>query len=116
MADAQLAVARSYCFRDWSALGDFVDAVNVGGSPVFLFESAVEAVISGDLNRLESLLGAHPEHQAVLAGHGAVVQLLIERGATLDVKDRIYQGTPLGWAVYAKRADIEAYLREHGAS
>jgi len=56
-----------------------------------------------------------PLHQAVLAGHEAVVRLLVERGARLDIKDTIYQGTPLGWARYAERAGIEQYLHDHAA-
>ena len=34
-----------------------------------------------------------PLHQAVLAGHANVVRLLVERGAKLDIKDTIYEGT-----------------------
>jgi ankyrin repeat protein len=56
-----------------------------------------------------------PLHQSALAGHRAVVQLLVERGARLDIKDTIYQGTPLGWAMYAGQTEIEAYLRAQGA-
>jgi ankyrin repeat protein len=41
-----------------------------------------------------------PLHQAVLGGHEAVVRLLVERGARLDIRDTIWQGTPLGWALY----------------
>jgi ankyrin repeat protein len=56
-----------------------------------------------------------PLHQAVVAGHEVVVRLLVERGARLDIKDTIYQGTPLGWAMYARQTEIEEYLRAHGA-
>ena len=56
-----------------------------------------------------------PLHQAVIAGHEAVVRLLVERGARLDIKDTIYQSAPLGWAVYAGQTEIEKYLRAHGA-
>ena len=52
-----------------------------------------------------------PLHQAALAGHDAVVRLLVERGARLDIKDAIYEATPLGWAEYGGRAAIAAYLR-----
>jgi ankyrin repeat protein len=41
-----------------------------------------------------------PLHQAVLGGHEAVVRLLVERGARLDIRDTIWQSTPLGWAVH----------------
>ncbi len=56
-----------------------------------------------------------PLHQAALAGHGAVVRLLAERGASLDVQDTIYQATPLDWAIYNGRPEMEAYLRSRGA-
>ena len=56
-----------------------------------------------------------PLHQAVAAGHDAVVRLLIERGARLDIKDTIYQGTPLGWAEYCGQPAIADRLRAHGA-
>ena len=52
-----------------------------------------------------------PLHQAVAAGHDAVVRLLVERGARLDIKDTVYQGTPLGWAMYAGQTGIGNYLR-----
>jgi len=57
-----------------------------------------------------------PLHQAVLAGHEAVVRLLVERGASLDIKDTAHQGTPLGWAIYAGQVEIEKYLRLNGAT
>jgi ankyrin repeat protein len=58
---------------------------------------------------------ATPLHQAVIAGHEPVVRLLVERGARLDIKDKIYKSTPLGWAIHAGKKEIEAYLRAHGA-
>ncbi len=63
--------------------------------------------------------GHHPHttplHQAVWSGHADAVALLVERGARLDMKDTIYQVTPLGWAVYAGRTEIADYLRARGA-
>jgi hypothetical protein len=56
-----------------------------------------------------------PLHQAILAGHDGVVRLLVDRGARLDIKDTIYLGTPLDWAMYAGQTNIEKYLRAHGA-
>jgi ankyrin repeat protein len=54
---------------------------------------------------------ATPLHQAALTGHEAVVRLLVERGANLNIKDTIHQSTPLGWAEHGGCADIAAYLR-----
>jgi ankyrin repeat protein len=56
-----------------------------------------------------------PLHQAALAGHDDVVRLLVERGARLDVKDRIYDGTPRGWAEHGGRSEIAAWLRAREA-
>jgi hypothetical protein len=52
-----------------------------------------------------------PLHQAALAGHADVVRLLVERGARLDLKDTMWQGTPADWARHDGRNEIEAYLR-----
>ncbi len=62
---------------------------------------------------------ATPLHQAVVGGHEAVVRLLIERGARLDVRDTIWQATPLGWAKYGggkAQAEMTACLRSLGAT
>jgi len=57
-----------------------------------------------------------PLHQAALAGHRALVELLVERGARLDVKDTIYQSTPMGWAAHAEQTEIEKFLRSKEAT
>jgi ankyrin repeat protein len=74
-----------------------------------------------DPNRF-NLEGNHahstPLHQAVVHGHDAVVRLLVERGARLDIRDTIWNGTPLGWAMYGggtRQAEMTAYLRSLGA-
>jgi ankyrin repeat protein len=61
ISDAQLAVARWYDFNDWARLAEYVEAVTREGSPVSQFEAAVEAVISGDIATLTSLLREDPE-------------------------------------------------------
>lgn len=58
---------------------------------------------------------ATPLHNAVWNEEDDVVRLLVERGARLDILDRIYLGTPLDWAVYGKKEKVAEYLREHGA-
>jgi hypothetical protein len=52
-----------------------------------------------------------PLHQAALAGHLQTVQLLVERGARLDLKDIIWRDTPAGWAEHGGKTQIEAFLR-----
>jgi hypothetical protein len=52
-----------------------------------------------------------PIHQAALAGHDKLVQLLVERGARVDLKDVLWHGTPSDWARHAGKTEIEVYLR-----
>src|ERR1700690_1620919 len=52
-----------------------------------------------------------PLHQAALAGHYDVVRLVVERGARLDLKDTMWEGTPEGWATHAGKTKIAEYLR-----
>jgi ankyrin repeat protein len=58
---------------------------------------------------------ATPLHHAVWNDKADVVRLLVERGARLDIRDTVYDGTPLGWANYGGRTEIAEYLRERGA-
>jgi hypothetical protein len=61
-------------------------------------------------------------HQAVHAGSLEAVKLLIKAGANLEATDKVYNGTPLDWAMYMqtdrndesakkKYIEIENYLR-----
>jgi hypothetical protein len=59
----------------------------------------VDLAVAADLDRVEDF----PE---------PVVRLLLERGARLDVKDALWQGTPAGWARHEVRTEIEKYLQE----
>lgn len=61
LADTQLTIARWYDFQSWPALAEYVEAVTEENSPVCQFESAVEAVINGDVAALRASLREHPE-------------------------------------------------------
>jgi len=52
-----------------------------------------------------------PMHQAALQGHVDVVRTLVQYGARVDIKDTIWDGTPLGWAIYCKQPAVADYLR-----
>lgn len=60
-SDARLALARWYCFVNWNALTDLVAAVESRTPGICEFETAVEAVVAGDLAALKSLLARHPD-------------------------------------------------------
>jgi hypothetical protein len=52
-----------------------------------------------------------PLHQAAAQGNQDLVQLLLERGASADLKDVLWHGTPADWAAHAGRTELAAYLR-----
>ncbi len=72
--DARLTLARWYDFQDWRWLRSWVEAVGDRSSPVSRFETAVEAVIAGDLDAL----------RAMLAGDASLVRARSNRVTPFD--------------------------------
>ncbi|KAA0022144.1 ankyrin repeat domain-containing protein [Antrihabitans cavernicola] len=85
----------------------------------------VRAAYSGRLEavRLAVQLGAdidattsrpHKEtalHAAAQDGHAEIAQFLVDSGADTTIRDRSFDGTPLGWAQHCGHADVEAVLQ-----
>ena len=53
-----------------------------------------------------------PLHHAAGGGHEAVVRLLVDRGARIDLKDVLWGGTAADWAAHESKTEVEAYLQE----
>jgi ankyrin repeat protein len=80
--DAQLAIARHYDFLDWPSLAAYVEAVSRQG-PVFEFESAVEAVVNGDLAALEDALRRDPTLVGARSNRGCAFDPPVHRATLL---------------------------------
>ena len=117
-ADAQLTLAREYGFQHWAALQEEGEVrLDV------MFEQAVDALVRGEIDLLQQLLGQRPSltsdrsqfgHHATLLHYvgsngvetyrqvvpsnlAAITQLLIEYGAEVNAMAKMYGGsTPLG--------------------
>jgi ankyrin repeat protein len=75
-----------------------------------------------DINAIVPGLDSQATILHLVAGSGAgrgevepVVRFLLDRGASLGVRDAEYDATPLGWAVYLKQEKAVALLRSLGA-
>jgi len=52
-----------------------------------------------------------PLHQAALDGNLPMMKLLLAAGARTDMRDTLWNGTPLGWAMHNGKRAAEAILR-----
>jgi hypothetical protein len=114
-----------------------VAALGVGAELRGLLEGAdrdtiqtafVLAVVNGTLDTARIALdaGADPAaplpvhahstalHQAALNGDVPMIELLLARGARTDVRDALWNGTPLDWARHEHRAEAVALLAARG--
>ena len=97
--ERQVALAAAALYGDAGTLGDLI-------------------AFGVDLNAY-SPTGFHPHatalHHAVDSGSLDAARTLVESGAHLDARDRLYQGTPLDWADHLHRTEIASYLRGRSA-
>jgi ankyrin repeat protein len=126
LADAQFVLARVHGFDSWPKFASHVEELTRAASPISAFESAVDAIVEGDLETLSRLLRENPdlararstrEHQATLlhyiAANGVegyrqstpkdaveIAELLLKAGAEVDATAEIYGdgATTLGLA------------------
>jgi ankyrin repeat protein len=124
LAGAELLVARSHGFASWPKFAKYIEAMAHAHSPISLFESAVDAIVGGHLETLETLLRENPElvrtrssrehHSTLLhyvSANGvedfrqkttknivAITKLLLDAGADVNAESDAYGGrsTTLG--------------------
>jgi hypothetical protein len=52
-----------------------------------------------------------PLHQAAIDDNLTLMALLVAHGGRTDIRDTLWGGTPLGWALHNPRAAAAAWLR-----
>jgi ankyrin repeat protein len=62
----------------------------------------------------KGVFGATGLHWAAMNGHAGTVELLISRGANLELKDARFGATALGWAEEGGHTHIADLLRRSG--
>jgi hypothetical protein len=105
-----------------------IQTLSLAASAVERQEALAVAALYGDAETLSLLIAqgadvntycpdgfhahATPLHHAVSSGSLEVVKVLVKAGANVMVKDKVYQGTPIGWARHMEREDLVTYLQE----
>ena len=140
LSDAQLIIARWNYLDSWAQLTEYVDAVTRESPPVSQFESAVDAVVTGDVVTLERLLRENPDlirarstrrHHATLLHYvGAngtekqrtpknaveIAKVLLDAGAEVNAVGKMYGGTTalglVATSVHPARAGVQDALME----
>jgi ankyrin repeat protein len=118
LGNAQFLIARAHSFKSWRAFADHVEQLSRTSTGDREFESAADAIVSGNRSALAELLRAQPElvrarstreHQATLlhyvAANGVedfrqktppnaveIARLLLEAGAKVDALAETYGG------------------------
>jgi len=126
LADAQFVIARSHGFLSWPRLAKYVEQLGIARSVTAQFETAADAIVSGDVGTLKRFLTQNPglvrersirEHRATLLHYTSangvegfrqktpntiveIAELLLKSGAEVDAEADVYGGgcTTLGLA------------------
>jgi hypothetical protein len=56
-----------------------------------------------------------PLHQTVVDENQELMELLVARGARTDIADKLWNATPLGWAIYQGKDRARTWLERLGA-
>jgi len=140
LSDAQLIIAGWNYFDSWAELTEYVEAVTGENTPVSQFESAVDAIVTGDVITLERLLRENPDlirarstrkHQATLLHYvGAngtekqrtpknaveIAKVLLDAGAEVNAVGKMYGGTTtlglVATSFYPAQAGVQYPLME----
>ncbi|HYK46670.1 MAG TPA: ankyrin repeat domain-containing protein [Parafilimonas sp.] len=123
---AKLSLSTALCLDQWAEADRIAPTATAEEKQFSLVlaalhgkADAVARAISygADASKRSAHLYSHatPLHHAAVSGSLETVKLLVEAGADLNMRDSIHNGTPLGWAEYAKHTAIAEYLRKAGA-
>lgn len=119
----ELTLATAICLDRYEDVARLAQHATVHDKQVALVAAALNGKAEGlatlvklgvDLDAYSTSIHPHATalHHAVFSGSLDAVKVLVEAGAKLDTKDKIYNGTPLGWAEHEGQHEIAGYLRQ----
>ena len=90
LTDAQFVVARIHGFDTWPLFAAHIDALTRETSGTKIFESAVDAIVAGDIDTLRRLLREHPDlvRQRSTRDHGATLLHYVSANGVEDFRQK----------------------------
>jgi hypothetical protein len=90
LADAQHLIATSHAFANWADFARHIDSPFKGDARGREFEAAVDAVVSGDLATLKTLVGVRPDlvHEHSAREHHATLLHYVAANGVEDYRQR----------------------------
>lgn len=116
LADAQLLIAQAHGFDRWPEFAKHVDALGRDAATA-LFESAADAIVSGQLPTLEALVRASPELVRARSARAHRVTLLhyVAANGVEDFRQRSPKNAPaIARFLLAAGAEVDAIAATYG--
>jgi hypothetical protein len=119
LADAQLILAREHGFESWPRFVKHIEAFSLKNSPTSIFESAVDAVVAGDIATLERLLRENPEliRARSTRRHNSTLLLYVGANGVEDYRQRSPKNAvKIAEMLLRAGADVNAVGEMYGGS
>ena len=119
LADAQLVIAREHGFESWPKFAKHLQELTRQSSPVSRFESAVDAVVTGDVAKLERLLGEDPNlvrERSTLLHHATLLNYVGANGVENYRQKTPKNAVKVAEILLAAGADVHAVADIYGGS
>ena len=119
LADAQCVIAREYCFESWPKFIKHIEETARANSPVTQFESAANAIVTGDLPALNRLLAENPElvRARSTRAHGAPLIHYVTANGIEDFRQKTPKNiVEITRALLRAGAEVDATTREYGSA
>jgi hypothetical protein len=117
LADAQFLIARAHSFESWRDFAEQVERLSAEGGDGDSFESAADAVVSGDLPTLESLLRGDPDLVRARSArrHRAMLLHYVAANGVEDFRQLTQpNAVPIATALLEAGAEVDALANTYG--
>ncbi len=119
LADAQLVIAREYGFESWPKFAKHVQELARANSPTSKFESAADAVVTGDIETLRRLLLENPGlvRERSTRAHRTTLLHYVSANGVEDYRQKSPRNAvEIAYLLLQAGAEVDAYADAYGKS